>query len=72
MPRRHLHVVQLRLTSDEWRLVSEIARLRRLSVEDLLREGLRLGRHDAAAPPPERGRLQLVTPRRRAHPRRVR
>ncbi|HEV3047558.1 MAG TPA: hypothetical protein VGY13_09375 [Solirubrobacteraceae bacterium] len=42
MPPNYVHVVQLRLTSEEWRLLAEMAKLRRVSVEDLLREGLRL------------------------------
>jgi hypothetical protein len=64
MPRASLHVVHLRLTHEEWRLVAEMARLRRLSIEELLREGLRLSRLDALpSHQAERSRLQLLAPR---------
>ncbi len=62
MPPRYAHVVHLRLTHEERRLVAEMARLRRLSVEDLLREGLRLGGGDAQGPPAERARLRSIVP----------
>jgi hypothetical protein len=62
MPSPPVHVVQLRLTHEEWRLVAEIATLRRQSVEDLLREGLRLSRLDGAGLPPLRKRLRVVGP----------
>jgi hypothetical protein len=56
MPRedknKYAHVVQLRLTREEWRVISQIAWLRRMSVEDLLREGLRLNRVEGDAPTP--------------------
>ncbi|HTU79198.1 MAG TPA: hypothetical protein VMF09_10610 [Solirubrobacteraceae bacterium] len=63
MAGQYTHVVQLRLTSEEWRLVAEIAGLRRVSVEDLLREGLRLSQRDAQPPvEPRPGSLRLVGP----------
>ena len=64
MPRPRVHVVQMRLTHEEWRLVAEMASLRRLSVEELLREGLRLSRLDAAMAESLRARLRVVAPRR--------
>jgi hypothetical protein len=42
MSRSSLHVVQLRLTDDEWNHICAIARLRQLTLEELLREELRL------------------------------
>jgi hypothetical protein len=54
MPSNYAHVVQLRLTNEEWRLVAEMAKLRRMSVEDLLREGLRLQRHEPEPGPGQR------------------
>lgn len=63
MPGRYAHVVQLRLTGEEWRVIAEMAHLRRMSVEDLLREGLRLSGGDQQAPEQERAaRLQLLAP----------
>lgn len=46
MRRRYDHVIQLRVTRQEWRQIDELAQLRGITVEDLLREALRL------SPPP--------------------
>lgn len=63
MSRGYAHVVQLRLTHEEWRVVSELAQLRRVSVEDLLREGLRLSHGETQEPAAERAaHLRLLTP----------
>lgn len=70
---RYAHVVQLRLTREEWRLISQMAWLRRMSVEDLLREGLRLNRPEADTPAPERATpLRVVGPSRSSRARRLR
>ena len=63
MVQNHAHVVQLHLTPEEWRVISAIASLRRISVEDLLREGLRLNRREApeGAPHERTPHLHLVT-----------
>jgi hypothetical protein len=59
-----VHVVQLRLTDDEWNLVCSIAQLRQMTIEDLLREALRLSHHRHEDPPAhERSHLRLVGPR---------
>jgi len=60
--RSRVHVVPLRLTHDEWRLIAEIAHLRGVTVEDLVREGLRLSRLDGSGARPRRGRLRVVAP----------
>jgi predicted DNA-binding ribbon-helix-helix protein len=63
MSRTTVHVVQLRLTNEEWNHVSAIARLRELTVEELLREELRMSRQQLDPPSRERPDLRLVTPR---------
>lgn len=60
MQRGHTHVVQLRLSREEWRLIAEMARLRRVTVEDMLREGLRLPHRGTPEPERERTQLRLV------------
>lgn len=75
MSREHeySHVVQLRLTREEWRLIASIASLRRVSVEDLLREFLRLNRADSDPPPAEPTTpLRVVRPSTGRRPRRLR
>jgi hypothetical protein len=70
---KYAHVVQLRLTREEWRVISQMAWLRRMSVEDLLREGLRLTRPEADPPAPERTTpLPLVRSTSSGRPRRLR
>jgi len=63
MHARRTHIVQLRLTQDEWSVVSRLARLRGLTVEELLRESLRLTPPDSQPGDPERGRLLALRPR---------
>lgn len=46
MQDRYEHVVHLRLTRREWRQIDELARLRSLTAEELIRETLHL-------PPPD-------------------
>jgi len=58
-----LHVVQLRFTHDEWSHISAIARLRNVTVEELLREELRLSSRQAEPPERQRSHLQIVAPR---------
>jgi hypothetical protein len=60
MPGPDVHVVQLRLTPEEWNHVAAIARLRELTIEELLREELRMGRRQPDAPARERSHLRLV------------
>jgi predicted DNA-binding ribbon-helix-helix protein len=55
-----VHVVQLRLTDDEWNHIAAIARLRELTIEELLREELRMSRRQADPPPRARSHLRLV------------
>jgi hypothetical protein len=74
---KYAHVVQLRLTREEWRVIAKMAWLRRVSVEDLLREGLRLSRveNEAPAPTPTPERttpLRLVGPTPNGRTRRLR
>jgi hypothetical protein len=70
---KYSHVVQLRLTREEWRLISQMAWLRRMSVEDLLREGLRMNRPEADTPAPEReAPLRVVGPARNGRQRHLR
>ena len=59
MSRSSLHVVQLRLTDDEWNHICAIARLRQLTVEDLLREELRMTPRQPERPAPARDRSHL-------------
>jgi hypothetical protein len=66
MPKPRVHIVQLRLTSEEFDHVVAIARLRNLTVEELLREELRFSRRDATSPPAVRARLRVVGPRPRS------
>jgi hypothetical protein len=54
-----LRVVPLPLTDSEWKHIHGLAELRRVSIEDLLREGLHLPSLDAAQPEPER-HLRIV------------
>jgi len=63
MSRQPLHVVQLRFTHEEWSHISAIARLRQLTVEELLREELRMSSREAQAPGREHSHLRLVAPR---------
>jgi hypothetical protein len=70
---KYAHVVQLRLTREEWRVISQMAWLRRMSVEDILREGLHLTRTDGDAQTPERAApLRLAGPARPSRARRPR
>jgi hypothetical protein len=62
MSRDTVHVVELRLTSEEWDHVSAIARLRELTVEELLREELRMSRPRIDPPVRERSHLRIVAP----------
>jgi hypothetical protein len=62
MPGREVHVVQLRLTQEEWNHMAAIARLRELTIEELLREELRMSRRQADAPVRERSHLRLLGP----------
>ena len=55
-----VHVVQLRLTDEEWNLVCAIAQLRQMTIEDLLREELRLSHHQPDPPPRDRSHLRVV------------
>jgi phosphoglycerate-specific signal transduction histidine kinase len=64
-----IYVVQLRLSRQEWRLVAEMARLRRQSIEDLLREGLRLTSEGHDESSVEHAHLRLVAPGVEARPR---
>ncbi|HUB74036.1 MAG TPA: hypothetical protein VL979_08375 [Solirubrobacteraceae bacterium] len=63
MHARRTYTVQLHLTPDEWSLVSRLAHLRGLTVEELLREGLRLSPPEGPPGEPERGRLLALRPR---------
>jgi hypothetical protein len=63
---KYAHVVQLRLTREEWRVISQMAWLRRMSVEDLLREGLRLNRVEGDAPTPTPTPVPAPAPERTA------
>ncbi len=63
MPGDPVHVVQLRLTDEEWNLVCSIATLRQVTIEDLLREALRLSHRHEDPPPRERSHLRLLGPR---------
>lgn len=42
MSGRYAHVVQVRLTQPEWRQIARLAQVRGITVEELLREALRL------------------------------
>jgi hypothetical protein len=57
----HLWVVPLPVTYAEWRHLHELAELRGITIEQLLREGLRLPPLDARQPTPER-HLRVVQP----------
>jgi len=56
---RPVHVVQLRLTHDEWNHISAIAQLRCQTIEELLREELRLSNSDVQAQTPAREQSHL-------------
>ncbi|HYM55756.1 MAG TPA: hypothetical protein VES97_10360 [Solirubrobacteraceae bacterium] len=56
-----LRVVLLPLTHSEWNYLDELARLRGVPIEELLREGLRLPPLDAPQTTPER-HLRVVEP----------
>jgi hypothetical protein len=56
------HVVQLRLTHDEWNHIAAIASLRELTIEELLREELRMSHRQLDPPPRTRSHLRLVAP----------
>lgn len=58
MPR--LHVVQMRFTQAEWDHISAVARLRQITVEELLREQLRMSSRQVDSPARERSHLHLV------------
>lgn len=62
MSRMNVHVVHLRLTHAEWSHVAAIAQLRRLTVEELLREQLRLSSRGTDAFSRESSHLRLVKP----------
>jgi hypothetical protein len=53
-----VHVAQVRFTPGQWRVLLDMALIRRITVEDLIREELEMPAGDAA-PPPER-HLRLV------------
>jgi hypothetical protein len=62
MSRHTLHVVQLRFTPDEWSHISAIARLRELTIEELLREELRMSHRQPEMAERARSHLRLLTP----------
>jgi hypothetical protein len=57
----HLRVVPLPLTDGEWKHLHELAELRDVPIEELLREGLRLPPLDETEPTLER-HLRVVQP----------
>lgn len=63
-----VHVVQLRLTHDEWNHIATIASLRELTIEELLREELRMSDRQLDPPPRARSHLRLVAPGMDAQP----
>lgn len=60
----HLHVVQVRFTQAEWDHISAVARLRQITVEELLREELRMSSRQVEPPARERSHLHVVASRR--------
>jgi hypothetical protein len=60
---RFAHVAQVRFTSGQWRMLCDMALLRGVTIEDLIRELLGIVASDAGSLPQER-HLQLVTGKR--------
>lgn len=58
MPR--LHVVQMRFTQAEWDHLSAVANLRQITVEELLREQLRMSSRQVEPSARERSHLHVV------------
>jgi|HubBroStandDraft_3_1064219.scaffolds.fasta_scaffold153560_2 hypothetical protein len=55
--RNNRHVVQLRVTHDEYEHLDRLARLRNITIEDVIREGLSLAPIDAVRLPERHLRL---------------
>jgi len=59
---RRPYVVQVRLTRNEMKWVDQMARVRRVTIEELIREQLRLTLLDAEALPPPERHLHVIQP----------
>ncbi len=62
MQDRYEHVVHLRLTGREWRQIEELARLRSLTIEELIRETLHLPPLDSEPRTLRKRHLRVVQP----------
>jgi hypothetical protein len=62
MQDRYEHVVHLRLTGREWRQIDELARLRSLTIEELIRETLHLPPPDSEPRAMRKRHLRVVQP----------
>jgi hypothetical protein len=70
MAHHKVHIVQLRLTNEEWNHICAIARLRELTIEELLREELRMSRQQLDTPARGHSHLRVVGPSGEAGPHR--